>query len=311
MTTSHFPDDSALAEILDLDQDIELLRLGVGSAADPALQILVDLRDDVDRRTAALLGWRDLDDSASLLGDPNDPDDPDDTSLPATTAISPRRWNHRRLAVLPVAGALVLASTGAAAALSSSRQSPLFPLHQLIFGPAPTSDGQITRDLVAANGLLARADAQPYSSRGLQLNQARFLLLSANGLLPQASSSAARSRFAGQIAAATAHIKRLAAQPAPPAPATHRVPPVGVAPSPAAAATAEPAETGFDGGAESLSTPASSSEIETESQAPAPAPAERVTAPATESETAPATDPGWAPGPSAAPERAESEPSGS
>lgn len=185
-----------MVDIMDLDREIETLRVGGGGrSSDDGLSLLLELRDDVDQRAATLLGQRDIASAARPVS-------------PATT--STRRRRRHRLAVIPVAGALVLASTGAAAALSGSPHAPLYPLHRLIFGAAPSSDRQLARDLAEAQNLLDQAAAEPYAARAGALSQARVVLVTARSLLPMAT---ARTRFSLELSAA---FSRLAALETPP-----------------------------------------------------------------------------------------------
>ena len=182
-------DDSGLADVMDTDADIELLRRGGGPSADPTLRMIVDLRDDVDRRTAALLGQMDNDRASTLLEAALTEEFTAGIQIPATR----RNARQRRLAVIPLAGALVLGSTGVAAALSGSPTSTLYPLHQVIFGSAASSDGQIARDVADARSLLDRAAGLSLAQRSGPLTQARVILNAAQGLLPSASSASVRT----------------------------------------------------------------------------------------------------------------------
>ena len=113
-----------------------------------------------------------------------------------------RNARQRRLAVIPLAGALVLGSTGVAAALSGSPTSTLYPLHQVIFGSAASSDGQIARDVADARSLLDRAAGLSLAQRSGPLTQARVILNAAQELLASASSTNVRTRLSREIAAA-------------------------------------------------------------------------------------------------------------
>ncbi len=190
MTTPRSP-EGELLDIMELDREIEALRVGGDPAGDDGLSLLLGLRVEVDRRAAMLLGRHDP------VREPQPP-------CPASA--SPRRRRRHRLAVIPVAGALVLASTGAAAALSSSPHAPLYPLHQLIFGAAPNSDQQVGRDLAQAQILLNKAAAEPYAARAGELARARALLVQVRSLLPMATS---RTRFSHQLSAALARLGAL------------------------------------------------------------------------------------------------------
>jgi hypothetical protein len=168
-----------MVDIMDLDREIEALRLGKLQAApqDGALAILLQFREDVDERAVALLESR-------------DDEDPDGLPLPPAAPFR-RRGRHHRWVIIPVAGALLVASTGAAAALSGSPSAPLYPLHRLIFGNATSSSAPaIVRDLDAAQTLLDQASAEPYTGRAAALGQARTLLSDAHRLLPLAGSDA-------------------------------------------------------------------------------------------------------------------------
>ena len=212
MTTPRSP-EGEMVDIMDLDREIETLRVGGGGrSSDDGLSLLLELRDDVDQRAATLLGQRDIASAARPVS-------------PATT--STRRRRRHRLAVIPVAGALVLASTGAAAALSGSPHAPLYPLHRLIFGAAPSSDRQLARDLAEAQKLLDQAAAEPYAARAGALSQARVVLVTARSLLPMAT---ARTRFSLELSAA---FSRLAALETPPT--TGGISPLPTAPTPPAA----------------------------------------------------------------------------
>jgi hypothetical protein len=239
MTFPRCPEEGELVDLMAVDQEIEALRTGVRVSDDPLLRLLIDLRDDVDSRTAALVGERGFDESAAML----------DHAGPAPEAwipapAAPRRWRHQRLVVVPIAGALVVGSTGAAAALSRSPNAPLYPLHQLIFGSAPSSDGQITRDLSAAQQLLDLAATQPLQRRAGSLGQARILLFTARTLLPMASSDSVRTRLSHGIDAALARATALATPPAPlplPSPSAGTTEPEPAEPSAAEPSEAEPA----------------------------------------------------------------------
>ncbi len=161
-------------DIMVLDREIEGLRLGSGRSTDPGLALLLEFRDDVDERAAGLLGRLD--------------DEQDEWPQPPAAAPAPRRRRHHRLAVVPIAGALVLASTGAAAALSGSPHAPLYELHQLIFGTTSSSSAQVDRDLTEAQVLEDRAGARPFAGRADDLAQVRILLAEAQSLLPRAGS---------------------------------------------------------------------------------------------------------------------------
>jgi hypothetical protein len=204
MTLPRTPhDDSGMADVMDTDADIELLRRGGGPSADPTLRMIVDLRDDVDRRTAALLGQLDNDQALTLLEAALTRELTAGIPFPATRpARTRRKARQRRLAVIPLAGALVLGSTGVAAALSGSPSSTLYPLHQVIFGSAASSDGQIARDVEDARSLLDRAAGLSLARRSGPLTQARVILNAAQGLLPSASSTNVRTRLSREIAAA-------------------------------------------------------------------------------------------------------------
>lgn len=217
MTTPRSP-EGEMVDIMDLDREIEALRCGLGSSADEGLAVLLDLRDEVDLRAADLLGERDV-----------------IRQLPAKRppATTTRRRRHR-LAVIPAAAALVLASTGAAAAFSGSPHAPFYPLHRLIFGPAPGSDRQLGRDLAEAQILLNRAAGQPYSARAGALAQARLVLAQAQSLLPMAK---ARTQFSLELAAALARLRALETPPT-----TGKLGPLPSAPATLAPDPPEPSE---------------------------------------------------------------------
>ena len=185
-----------MVDIMELDREIEALRMRYRP---------------ICRRRALACCWNC---ATTSTGAPR-PCSANVTSHPArpaerSAATSTRRRRHHRLAVIPVAGALVLASTGAAAALSGSPHAPLYPLHRLVFGAAPSSDRQLGRDLAEAQMLLNRAAAEPYAARAGALSQARLVLAQAQDLLPRATS---RTQFSLQLSAALA---RLAALETPP-----------------------------------------------------------------------------------------------
>ncbi len=198
MTTPRMP-EGEMVDIMDLDREIEALRLSVVHTARPdddALALLLELRDDVDDRAVALLESHD-DEPAGLL-----------VPIPATR---PRR-RHYRWAVVPAAGALVLASTGVAAALSGSPTAPLYPLHRLIFGNGTSNDpATITADLDAAQKLLNRAAGQRYADRADALSQARTLLVDARRRLPMAGPQG--PALSMRLSAELALLKRLETPP--------------------------------------------------------------------------------------------------
>ncbi len=196
MTTPRSP-EGEMVDIMELDLEIEELRLGSSRSGDRALSLLLELRDDVDQRVATLLGENHYAQEALER---------------LVAAPAPRRRRHHRLAVVPIAAALVLASTGAAAALSGSPHAPLYPLHQLIFGATTSSDGQISLDLATAQNLLDQAAAKPYASRAGDLAQARILLADARRLLSSAGAHAPRLSI--QLAAELARLAQLAKPPA-------------------------------------------------------------------------------------------------
>ncbi len=159
--------------------------------------MLLELRDDVDDRAAALLESHE-DEPAGLM-----------VPVPATR---PHRRRHYRWAVIPAAGALVLASTGVAAALSGSPTAPLYPLHRLIFGNATPNDAAtITADLDAAQKLLNRAAGQRYADRADALSQARTLLVDARRRLPMAGTQG--PTLSMRLSAELALLKRLETPP--------------------------------------------------------------------------------------------------
>src|SRR4051794_41087522 len=168
MTTPRSPEGGEMVDIMDLDQEIDALLRGHGTPDDDGLSLLLELRASVELRAAGLLGDRDDFNRAVV-------------ERPASTTA---RRTHHRWAVIPAAAAIVLASTGAAAAFSSSPGAAFYPLHRLIFGPAPASDRQLERDLAEAQTLLDRAAREPYSARAGALAQARLVLTSAQNLLP-------------------------------------------------------------------------------------------------------------------------------
>ncbi len=288
MTRPRTPGGGELADVMDLDAEIELLRSGSGRSQDPVLTLIVSLRDDIDSRTALLLGQAEQVDIGVLPGSAPTPErSPSGRSRDTEHAATRRLRRRRRLAVIPAVGILVLGSTGVAAALSGSRQAPLYPLHQLIFGVAPNMDAQITRDLADAGKLLDRAATLRFDQRGGSLTKARVILSAAQGLLPLVSSSTARTRFSHQIAVAELRIRQLAQPPAPnarPMPSPGPSTPASTA-SPAAAAPSAPdlevpsapaAAAGVDGGSEAELQPRSGtpeSEPAEPRAAPSPIPA--------------------------------------
>jgi hypothetical protein len=178
MTTPRTP-EGELLDIMELDREIEGLRLGDLQPAereDGALALLLDFRQEIGERAAAILDSHEHEPDARLL---------------PIAALSPRRRRRHRWAVIPAAGALVLASTGAAAALSGAPSAPLYPLHRLIFGHATSSSSaKVIDDLHAAGRLLDQAAAEPYADRAGALSQARVLLSQARLLLPLAGEQA-------------------------------------------------------------------------------------------------------------------------
>jgi hypothetical protein len=168
----------------------------------------VVLRDDIDRRAATLLGQLGNDEAATLLGSALTPQRGRPSGLGPVRAR--RNARRRRLVVIPLAGALVLGSTGVAAALSGSRGETLYPLHRAIFGAARSSDGQISRDVAEAGTLLDHAAGLPFGQRGATLIQARLVLVAAQELLPSVSSSDVRARLSNDIAAGLLRAARLA-----------------------------------------------------------------------------------------------------
>lgn len=235
MTRPRTPEGGELADVMDLDAEIELLRSGSGRSQDPVLTLIVSLRDDIDSRAALLLGQAELVDIGVLPGSASTRErSPSLRSRDTEQAATRRLRRRRRLAVIPAVGILVLGSTGVAAALSGSRQAPLYPLHQLIFGAVPSLDAQIARDLADAAALLDRAATVRFDQRRAWLTKAGVILSQAQSLLPSVSSSTVRTRFSHEIAAAELRVRQLAQPPAPiarPMPS----PSLSAPPSPAAA----------------------------------------------------------------------------
>jgi hypothetical protein len=302
------PEDGlSTTDVLDTDAEIELLRCGAGPSTDPALRMLVVLRDDIDRRAAAVLGRLGNDEAVSLLESALSP-------VPAVDGASElalkarRNARRRRLVVIPLAGALVLGSTGVAAALSGSRGETFYPLHQVIFGSAPSSDAQIARDVAEAGGLLDDAARMPFGKRGGTLIQAHVVLVAAQELLPAVSSSDARARLSNDIAAALLRAAGLAQNPAP-APSAHPITP-SATPSPESSPEEPASGLGSDGPASTSSRPGTGEDAVTpvrtasappESQ-PVPQPSPEVTSsrsgvsddgPAPAGGKAPSADDGW------------------
>jgi hypothetical protein len=214
MTTPRVP-EGELLDIMELDRAIEGLRLSDPQPAEPedgALALLLDFRQEIGERSDAILDSRE-----------NDPD----ALLPIPTT-SPRPRRRHRWAVIPAAGALVLASTGAAAALSGAPSAPLYPLHRLIFGHATTSSSaKVIDDLRAAGQLLDQAAAEPYANRAGALSQARVLLSQARLLLPLAGTQT--SELSMRVSKEFARLARLEAPPGS----------SGILPTPAPAHSAE------------------------------------------------------------------------
>jgi hypothetical protein len=286
MTTPRSP-EGEMVDIMDLDREIEGLRLGTRVCADRGLSLLAQLRDDIDQRAATLLG----EDRYGQV-----------ESTRLVEAVVPRRRRRHRLAVVPIAGALVLASTGAAAALSGSPHAPLYPLHRLIFGTTASSAGQISRDLATAQLLLNHAAAQPYASRTGDLARARTLLADAQRLLPEAGSD--RGQLSIKVSAALARLAQL-----------ENPPPAAVTPSPAPRPTpagAQPpaAPEASSGESDSSGVTPAGGESETPEGVAAGVPAPATEAPDAAPSTAPTHVSGWkndrpAGGESEAPETAE------
>ena len=203
-TTDERPEQDDVGAITLVDRAIESLRAGGNGPDDAVFGVLLDLRDDIDTRVGRLLcavsteeASRDLDTVLTA--------DNETSEAGALTSLARRTGSRRphRWMVLPVAGALVLVSTGAAAALSGSGNA-LHPLHTLIFGTNSSSDDRIGRDLASAQGLLDAAASKPFAQRAALLKQARQQLVLARLLLTDASSPTARGRLADLIQAAFA-----------------------------------------------------------------------------------------------------------
>jgi hypothetical protein len=277
MTTPRSPEGEIL-DIMELDQEIEQLRLGPGGCDDDALALLLDLRDEVDERAAALLGQHDALTESSLV-----------PVASLVSAASRRRLRHR-LAVLPASAALVLASTGVAAALSNSPHEPLYPLHRLIFGSGlPSSAANVEQDLAAAQVLLDQAAAEPYASRGSALGQAHVWLSDAQRLLPQAGSQT--QTLSIRLTAELALLTKLEKPPS----AVGRVPAPTPSEDPGDAATA-PSDGGGDGTVESAQ-PSAGGEAEAPETSVAPAQSQPTPgeSSAAAAETADSAESSWAP----------------
>ncbi len=137
MSRPEFAEQPDAARVLQLDDDVEALRTGRSLDADRTLLALQSLRDDVDARVALLVG------AGALEADRGtEADWPLPPPVSATVATEAGRQGSAgrrrlRLAVAPVAAALVIGSTGVAAALSSSPDATFYPLHQFVFGSQP------------------------------------------------------------------------------------------------------------------------------------------------------------------------------
>ena len=248
MTERNFGDTDDLSAIAQLDETIERLRLGFAGPEEtldePVLGLLIDLRDDIDDRVGALLGFMGAEEFTAQLEARLTAPQPTEPSGPTAAALVRRTARHR-LAVLPVAAALVLGSTGVAAAFSSSPHTPLYPLHTLLFGKAPGVETQIRRDLTAAETLLDSAAAEPVAHRTPHLTQARSQLSVAQTLLADVRSPATRFQLAATISADLQRATQLALSrpqaPTAPSPSTlHPAAPdpSAVAPVPDESATA-------------------------------------------------------------------------
>jgi hypothetical protein len=182
-------------EIHALDRALEGLAHRRPTGNDPALVALADLARAIDARADALDGQPD----PALVSRTRPATPP---RLPDNRPRRARPVTRRRLGwsvAVSCAAAVVAVALVAILPVNGSPNSPLYPLHRLIFQPAtPTATQDIRVKLASASATLDHAAGRGAATHA-DLDKARQLLAEASDQLPQVTDPGTRSELQNEV----------------------------------------------------------------------------------------------------------------